>query len=633
MVNTSSQSAASGAMSPNKKKISVVFVNLFTPQRYLTYGLPLSLEVLTGDLRGEYPDDVEVTILDMQTGLSSEDVVRRIQEISPDILGITVKVTERKLAESIIDPILASSYPKEKRPRHIIVGGHRPRFYNDELFSKYDDILVCTSEGELTMRGLVDLVLGRKTSLHEIPSLMFKENGTVVSTPIQVLDLKQYHAPSLETLDFILKKHGMVYSESSRGCGWAKCTFCSRQFAKGTTLRAIPVDVVIGNLERLQKRGAKIVYFTDEDFLLYNPDRIIEISNALIEKNIKLSFWIQTRADNLYSPSATPEENAKKLKAIQLFRKAGLQRILFGVESGSPTQAKRYNKGIDLQSIARATKIAKEVGLQVETGFIPIDPYVTLSEIQESLEFMEVNKLQDSIVRVLNIVCLSEGAILYKKIAKDNLICGPRDPVSLLVPYKMFDPGMEYIREVAQNWLNETLSFIYALRRVVDASAKGVVEERYLIQFRRIDFVLLKGLIHLLAAKSLETRDIKDLSRWLVDLGADAEEVADMAATLDDMVGVELTQQLRRQAIDRFIQSLRYYRNSLILSMESGICSGAIADGEKFLLTGIAEITSIEDTRSKLVAVNYNVAREKAWQARVQHILDQVDRSAVQKSA
>ena len=172
-------------------------------------------------------------------------------------------------------------------------------------------------------------------------------------TPIKVLDLQEYHLPSLDTLDFILKKHGMIYSESSRGCGWAKCTFCNRQFARGTTLRAIPEDVVVGNLERLYKRGVKIVYFTDEDFLLYNPDRIIAISKALIEKNIKLSFWIQTRADNLYSPSATPQENEKKLEAIRLFHKAGLQRILFGVESGSPTQARRYNKGIDLQSIAR----------------------------------------------------------------------------------------------------------------------------------------------------------------------------------------------------------------------------------------------------------------------------------------
>ena len=314
---------------------------------------------------------------------------------------------------------------------------------------------------------------------------------------------------------------------------------------RGTTLRAIPPEVVASNLERLYKRGARIVYFTDEDFLLYNPDRIIALSTALIEKDIHLSFWIQTRADNLYSPSATPQENEKKLEAIRLFHKAGLQRILFGIESGSPSQARRYNKGIDLNSIARATKIAKDVGLQVETGFIPIDPYVTLAELQESLEFMEKNELQDSIVRVLNVVCLSEGAALFKKIAHDGLVCGQRDPDSLLIPYKMFDPGMEYIRETAQKWLNETLSFIYALRRVVDASPQGVIEEKYLIQFRRLDFVFLKGLVRLLAAKSFEARDCDDFSQWLANLGAATEEVLEMATDLGSAVGVELAESLR----------------------------------------------------------------------------------------
>ena len=115
MANASSLTPAAGT-TPCKKKVSVVFVNLFAPQRYLTFGLPLSLEVLTGDLRGQFPGQVEVTILDMQTGLSAEDVVRRIQQLNPNVLGITVKVTERKLAEKILDPVLAPDFPRRIAP-------------------------------------------------------------------------------------------------------------------------------------------------------------------------------------------------------------------------------------------------------------------------------------------------------------------------------------------------------------------------------------------------------------------------------------------------------------------------------------------------------------------------------------
>ena len=150
MANASSRSPAAGT-NPRKEN----FRGLRQPlcaAAYLTFGLPLSLEVLTGDLRGKYPGQVEVTILDMQTGLSADDVVRRIRQLNPDVLGITIKVTERKLAEKILDPVLAADFPREKRPRYIIVGGHRPRFFNEEFLSKYDDVLICTSEGELTMR-------------------------------------------------------------------------------------------------------------------------------------------------------------------------------------------------------------------------------------------------------------------------------------------------------------------------------------------------------------------------------------------------------------------------------------------------------------------------------------------------
>lgn len=604
----------------SKRKVSVVFVNLFAPQRYLTFGLPLGLEVLAGDLRAEFPDEVEVTILDMQTGLSSRDVLEKIRRLRPDILGITVKVTERRLAETILDPIFSPDFPEESRPRHVIVGGQRPRFYNEDFLTTYDNVLVCTSEGELTMRGLVDLVQGRKSSLRDVPCLMFKEQGAIVQTPIKVLELDQYHEPSLDTLDFILKKHGMVYSESSRGCGWSKCTFCNRQFAKGTTLRPIPVDAVVSGLERLYRRGARIVYFTDEDFLLYDPDRIIAISQALIERNVQLKFWIQTRADNVFSPTATAAENEKKLRALRLFHAAGLQRILFGVESGSPTQARRYNKGIDLRSIARAAALAKQIGLQIETGLIPIDPYVTLEEIRDSLDFIERNDLQDSVVRVLNSVCLSDGALLYKRIEKDRLICGPRDPVSLLVPYKMRDPEMEFIRDTAQGWLGETLSFIYALRRVVDASPQGTVEEECLIQFRRIDFVLLKGVVHLLAAERIGREDIQSFSRWLTGVGAVEEDIADLATALRTAAGAELTLERRRQLIEQLIRTLRGCRDLLILFMENAIRSGLIIDGERFLSQGISEIETLAAARERLAGVHDRIAlrsRQHPWPRRI----------------
>jgi len=65
--------------------------------------------------------------------------------------------------------------------------------------------------------------------------------------------------------------------------------------------------------------------------------------------------------------------------------------------------------------------------------------------------------------------------------------------------------------------------------------------------------------------------------------------------------------------------------------MESAISSGSIADGETFLLQGIAEIKSIDDTRSRLAVINCNVARENTSQERGQRILGHADRIAAHR--
>ena len=195
----------------------------------------------------------------------------------------------------------------------------------------------------------------------------------------------------------------------------------------------------------------------------------------------------------------------------------------------------------------------------------------------------------------------------------------------------MYDPGMEYLRKPRKNWLNETLSFIYALRRVVDASPQGVIEEKYLIHFRRLDFVFLKGLVRLLAAKSIEAEDIDDLSQWLANLGSPTGEILEMATDLGSAVGKELTELLRRQFVARFIRASRP-QGCAVLSLESAITAGLIADGEGFLLQGIAEIKSIEGTRSRLAFLR-DTARENSRRKQLRQFAEQAERTAVHSEA
>lgn len=136
----------------------------------------------------------------------------------------------------------------------------------------------------------------------------------------------------------------------------------------------------------------------------------------------------------------------------------------------------------------------------------------------------------------------------------------------------------------------------------------------------------------MLAAKSIEAEDIDDLSQWLANLGSPTEEILEMATDLGSAVGKELTELLRRQFVARFIRALRVHRDALVLSLESAITAGLIADGEGFLLQGIAEIKSIEGTRSRLAFLR-DTARENARRKQLRQFAEQAERTAVHSEA
>ena len=110
---------------------------------------PLSVEAMAGDLRAKYGDKVDVEIIDMQQGVTINEIIKKLKGQKIDIFGLSCKNPESIiLLKSILDKIYSESFPKNKIPSQVVVGGHRPRVYADEFLEEYDDVIVCQGERE-----------------------------------------------------------------------------------------------------------------------------------------------------------------------------------------------------------------------------------------------------------------------------------------------------------------------------------------------------------------------------------------------------------------------------------------------------------------------------------------------------
>ena len=164
---------------------------------------------------------------------------------------------------------------------------------------------------------------------------------------------------------------------SSRGCPY-RCTFCLwPDVLYGHRFRArSPQNVIDEVSEAVRLYGHDEIYF-DDDTLTVDRDRALAICRLLEEKGLaKEVEWIaQCRVDTV---------NRELLEAM---KRAGCGYILFGVESGSPQMLKKMKKGITLDKVRTAFKLAREVGIKTQAFFLFGVPGETPQTIRETIDF------------------------------------------------------------------------------------------------------------------------------------------------------------------------------------------------------------------------------------------------------
>ena len=278
----------------------------------------------------------EVNIWDAISG----DRGNRFDLLSYDFIGLSINSINYSPAIKIINR-LEKARNKNKWNGRIAVGGPQvtvrpdtiPEFVDYKVVGEADEIITDMIDGNIN-KGILN------------PPL---------ASDLDSLPFPAYHLYDWNLYDLTSLKEGIDISPvaivcTSRGCPYS-CNFCTAINLTGKTRRVMSPGRMIELIEYLQKDyKVKGIQFREDNFAV-GRNRVEEFCELMLKKDIKLSWSIETRVDNV----------DKEL--LKLMKRAGLGYIYFGVESCSPRMLKLMDKGITLFQIRDALYWCKDLGI------------------------------------------------------------------------------------------------------------------------------------------------------------------------------------------------------------------------------------------------------------------------------
>lgn len=341
---------------------------------------PMGLLYIAAAARKEHGDRFRFEVLDTQMERMGYSQIREaLAAKNPDVVGISC------MTFLLIDALKVARIVRETHPRaRIVFGGAHPTIYPEEMASQPEIDFVVVGEGEQAFGDLL-AALAEGRDPEGISGVGFKKNGEVIINPrgsfIQDLDALPYPARDLipsEKYYNVLGESRVVMTSllTTRGCPF-KCIFCTNKDGKVCRMRS--PENVVREIEECYARGITDFDIIDDTFTI-NIKRAKAIARLIIDKGLKITMDLRARVDTVDQ------------EVLDLLAQAGCTRIRFGVESGNPRILKNLLKGITLEQIRAAYRMAKKAGIFTFAYFMLGSPGETEKEVWESLKLAkEIN--------------------------------------------------------------------------------------------------------------------------------------------------------------------------------------------------------------------------------------------------
>jgi radical SAM superfamily enzyme YgiQ (UPF0313 family) len=348
--------------------------------------------------KGFYPFVVEASAL----GLSYEDTIRTIAEISPRYVGISSTTL------TIFPAAKLARLTKELDPGiTVIIGGPHLTAVPQETMERFPpfDIGVI-GEGEETTIELLN-ALADNRDLSDVKGIIFRPSvcnpstepnrSTITPGREFIQNLDNYPFPAWDLLPefpkaykpppFKVKNSPAISIVTSRGCPY-QCTFCDTSVF-GKRFRAYSAEYITAMIEELYYKYGVKEFIVEDDTFLVSKKRAFDICESILKAGLKISWSCNSRVDLV------------DRDILAMMKKAGCWYIGFGIESGNQAILDLEKKNITLEQAEKAVKLTREAGILAKGFFMVGHPRETQHSLQETIDFAKRSNLSDIAVTAL----------------------------------------------------------------------------------------------------------------------------------------------------------------------------------------------------------------------------------------
>lgn len=541
----------------SQRKPLVKLISLFHQENFPLPRFPLGISDIAAAIRRNYLGSVIMS--DMQFGKSISDIAEEVRNEKPDIMGVSATFGQHDLIES---PMAFLASIPDYSPL-VVFGGSLSALNSERLLEMFPNSLVAKGYGETTMQDVIKFWLGL-ISKEEINFISYLDGNKIITTEKRKDDKNIYANPELDLLEETLKFKGVMQLESSRGCTY-QCSFCPRshkgQWLGETGNEFQTLIPFVKNIFDKHPGINKKIFLVDEEFVGYKykdtgvENRAVQVAELL--KSYGFKFESSTRIDQVYRPSKADRD--WHIERIRFWRKLieqGLDRMLFGVESGVDSILTRFNKHSTAEQNVIAIRMLTTIGIPLRLTYITFDPLMTLEELISSYEFQGRKDVllnrndaltPEEIFEAVfdeNYVSRNSsslplyGEITYMLVSMESLIgsnylklvenAGLAEEYVFSMgkrraKYKNEDVGLISLN--SQRWIDKNFAVDYLLKSIIKISNKDIRDTIMLLRMRIKDYsysllgkmlTLVTGdLKYLYQPRESEVVQVKDLSeRW-----------------------------------------------------------------------------------------------------------------------
>lgn len=392
----------------------------------------------------------EISFLDTQVEkIGYEELERRINKLQPEVAGIYAPTF------LLVDVLNTARVVKKlNKEIHVCLGGPHPILFPRETLDLPDVDSIIIGEGEMAFAELINNLSNGKRDLKKIKGIGFKDgSGKLFFTePMKELDdldvlpfPARELAPYNKYYDWMGNRSVATTMITSRGCPY-RCIFCWR--AGGSYFRARSPQNIISEIEKCIEMGIK-EFFIFDDLFTFDRKRVLNICDEIINRRLKINWSFRARI------------NTVDLEMLKKLKKAGCNRIQYGVEAGTDEILKVLRKGITIKQVENIFKMTKEVGITTYADFMIGSPKETDYHINRTIEFAE--KLNPDFPE-FTITTPYPETELYEMGIREGIIDAERWKRFAEKPTKDFVPQFweeNFSREELIKWLNTAYKKFY----------------------------------------------------------------------------------------------------------------------------------------------------------------------------